>query len=167
MPQLEVVSGYENAAPAANVTMTSSELHAVGYLIDGVINMHERGSQPEAEFTGTTTITLTWDDYRTVRALLLYNTTFEEKAFGAIDRIEFDCRTEDGTEQTRVITDAAYNLEEYTSNSLGTTYVRPGAALVLRLTDAADVKEIRITVTVPAGQESAAISEIEVLAKPQ
>lgn len=163
---LTVVSGYENAAPAADVQMSGAEDMAM-YLTDGVINMHERAAQPEAEFTGTTTITLRWDNARTVRALLLYNTTLEEKAFDDIDRIEFDCVLEDGSKETRVITDASFDLEEYTGNSLGTAYVRPGSALILRLSKVTDVTEIRITISTPEGHASTAISEIEVLAKPQ
>ena len=167
MPQLEVVSGYENAASSASITVTGFSDGAAAYLTDSIINMHERGAQPEAEFTGTATVTLKWDAPRKMRALLLYNSAFLEKAFGKIDRVEFDCVLEDGKTETRVIADAVYNAEEYVSNSLGTTYVRPGAALILRLTDATDVQEIRITVTVPDGQESAAFAEIEALAKPQ
>jgi hypothetical protein len=145
--------------------MTGGAENAAAYLTDRIINMHERGAQPEAEFTGTASVTLRWEEARTVRTLLLYNSAFVEKAFHSIDRIEFDCVLEDGTTETRVITDAVYNREEYVSNSLGTTYVRPGAALVLRLDKTADITEIRITVTVPEGQQSAAFTEIEVLAK--
>ena len=165
MPHIEVVSGYENAALTADVTMTGGAENAAGYLTDRIINMHERGAQPEAEFTGTASVTLRWEEARTVRSLLLYNSAFVDKAFGSIDRIEFDCVLEDGTKETRVITDAVYNREEYVSNSLGTTYIRPGAALVIRLEKAADITEIRITVSVPEGQQSAAFTEIEVLAK--
>lgn len=93
--------------------------------------------------------------------MLIYNTTYKEKAFENIEQIEFDCRTAYGKEETRVITDAVFPAEEYDE---GDEY-RPGAALVLQLNEVTEIKEIRITVTVPEGKETVAISEIEVMAE--
>lgn len=156
------VSGYKNIASTANVTVSSAKKKNVEkYLTDGIINMHKTAAQPEAEICETSTITLSWNNYHSVRAVSIYNTIFKEKAFGIIDRIEFDCLSENGKEETRVIKDAVYPAEEYETLS----NCRPGSALVLQLNKSTEVKEIRITVSVPEGDETVAISEIEVIAK--
>ncbi len=160
-PQMSptAISGMVNAAEEAEVRVDGA-LTGAEYLHDGIVNMHERGGRPEAEFTGTVQITLTWADYRPLYALMIYNTTFYEKMFTSAQRIEFDCRREDGTEETRYITDAAYDTERYVSGEITQEYNRPGAAIILRLKEETEVKEIRITMTVPENQSSAAISEI-------
>ena len=183
LPLPSAISGYENAAPAATVS-ASTAADQTAYLTDGILNMHEYALQPEAEFTATTMVTLSWDSYRTVGALLMYNTTFEDKCFDKIDRIEFVCRAADGSEEIRYIDNAVYNrdlyygdlytqslpdpsMAQYLPPSLFNPYNRPGAALVIRPTEEAEVKEIRITFSVPEGQQSVRFSEIEVLVKIQ
>lgn len=161
-----VISGYENIAPTATVTASGADDMTV-YLTDGIINMHNYANQPEAEFTETTTITLRWDDYRSVKELLLFNTTYSKKAFDTIERIEFDCRAADGTEETRVIRDAEFLMDKYKIKYAASSYILPGAALILELAENTDVNEIRITVSLPAEHDSVAISEIEVLAQVQ
>lgn len=154
------ISGYKNIAPTARVTV-SGEGADGSFLNDGIINMHKTAAQPETEISKAATITLSFGDYRSVCAVLIYNTTCKEKAFENIERIEFDCRNAYGKEETHVITDAVFPAEEYDE---GDEY-RPGAALILQLNEVTEIKEIRITVPVPDTHEAVAISEIEVLAK--
>lgn len=161
IPLPSCISGYKNIATTANIAVSGIDKNSAYYLTDGIINMHKTAAQPEAEITETATITLSWSDSHRVCALLLYNTTYKEKAFENIERIEFDCRTAYGKEETRVITDAVFPAEEYDE---GDEY-RPGAALILQLNEVTEIKEIRITVTVPEGKETVAISEIEVMAE--
>ncbi len=153
------ISGMVNIAGDASVR-AEGDLTGAEYLTDGIVNMHERGGRPEAEFTGTVQITLTWEDYRPLSALMIYNTTFYEKMFTSAKRIEFDCRGEDGTAETRFIDGASYDVERYVSGEKTMEFNRPGAAIVLRLKDDPEIKEIRITMSVPDGQSSAAVSEI-------
>ena len=161
-PYPTAVSGCTGIEAEASVSVEGT-LTGAEYLTDGIYNMHERGGRPEAEFTDKVQITLTWEDYRTVAGLSVTNSTFYEKMFQNIERIEFDCITPEGQKEIRYIDNLAYDSERYVSGEKTLEFNRPGAGIVLRFKEQPQVKEIRITVAVPEGQKSAALSEITVL----
>lgn len=62
----------------------------------------------------TTTITLTFADYREVTGLMIYNSKFYDRAFIDVKRIEFDCRSADGKfDGTAYIDNLAFNWDFY------------------------------------------------------
>ncbi|MGM9652023.1 MAG: family 43 glycosylhydrolase [Eubacteriales bacterium] len=162
-PQPSVISGCINAAPEADVSVSGASPENVSRLTDGLINMHKRGGVAEAQLSSDSVITLQWDAFRELSALLIYNSIDPEKAFAAAERIEFVCRTETG-EEIRVIENASFDTEKYTGGPVGQKYIRPGSALVLRLSTPTPVREIRIHLTGETGQTTLALSEIIALA---
>ena len=162
-PLPEALSGYTNAAPQAEIT--ASDGTDVSCLSDGAVNMHKRGGAEEVSLAADTTLTLRWDSFVTMRVLFLYNSIEPSAAFAAAERIEFVCRTADGGEEVRVIENAAFDTERYTGGAIGLEYIRPGSALVLRLSEDTEVREIRIRLTPAEGKTASSLSEVTVLAR--
>ena len=161
-PLPELLSGCRNAAPEAKVSVDSGL--DLSCLTDGAVNMHKRGGAEEVSVSADEVITLRWDSFIPVRALLIYNSLEPSTAFSAAERIEFVCRTADGGEEVRVIENAAFDTERYTGGAVGLEYIRPGSALVLRLGEVTEVREIRIRLAPAAGKTASSLSEITVLA---
>ncbi len=160
-------SGYRNIAPEATVSASSrteaacvnDKLLSVHKMADPVFMEYVR----EAKISETTTFTFDFDRARTVRAVMVYNSAFEDRVFLNISRIEFTL--EDGSK--RVIRDLKFDVEQYCEISELTgeiRYVMPGAAAFAEFYDLA-AKSVQITVDVPEGQESVGISEIRILGK--
>ena len=166
-PKPELYSKYQNIAPDATVTGGDN----TQYLTDGLLSVHKYG-QPqlmeyvkETEITATTTFTFKFEEARTVRAVMVYNSKLEQNIFENISEIEFVCE-ENGREKIYYIKDIVFSNEYYRSNTLNgeVFYVTPGAAAYAEF-DELNVKEIRITVDVPEGRECVGISEIRILGK--
>lgn len=145
-PQLRVNNGYENIVDKATVSVTSGDNADV--LTDGAISgSHE--TDFVKEFTaqkGLTTVTLTFEEYRTVRALMIYNSKDYDKAFKSVYRIEMDfAKSENGeiVKGTAYIENLKYN-EKYFYNWNGTNCVLPASAAIAEFAELY-VKEIRIT----------------------
>lgn len=180
-PLPEFASGYANIAPEAEVSATAlAEGSSASYLTDGLLSVNRYANYDmveryvrEAEFGEETTITLKFDGYRAMRALMIYNSKNMDSAFFDITRIEFDCRREDGSLVTKYIDNLAFDWQAYTSVD-DVDVIRPAAAAIAEF-DEMECDEIRITVT-PATQEQIpvhglnglaelALSEIRVLGK--
>ena len=166
-PRLEGYSEYVNIADEAKVSGTED----VSYLTDGLLSIYKYASEnfiqniKETTITETTTFTFDFDEARTVRAVMIYNSKMEYSCFKNISRIEFVCE-EDGEEVTRFIKDLEFSSEYYKANDFDGSiyYITPGAATYAEFNEL-NVKSIRITVEVPEGQESVGISEIRILGK--
>lgn len=180
-PLPEFAAEYKNIASQAEVSVTAlAEGSAVSNLTDGLLTINRYANFDmvetyikETEFTGETTITLKFDDYKTIRALMIYNSKNMESAFYGIERVEFDCRLEDGTLATKYIDDLKYDIEAYTSTD-DMDVLRPASSAIAEFDEIA-CNEIRITI-VPATEEQIpvhgfnemaelAVSEIRVLGK--
>lgn len=166
-PKAEAYSQYRNIAPEAKVTGTED----VQYLTDGLLSVHKYGAPQlmeyvkETEVSKTTTFTLDFDQARTVRAIMVYNSKLEQNIFENISQIELVCE-KDGKQTVYYIEDLAFSQEYYRSNTYDGEifYVTPGAAAYAEFEEQT-VKTIRITVEVPEGQDCVGISEIRVLGK--
>lgn len=161
-------SGYKNIASEAEVKATNlNEGSKAEYLTDGLVAMTRYANQGfsfpavingenysgyifESSFKGETTITLTFEDYKDVRALAIYNSRFMQSAFYDIDHIEFDFLKEDGAQGTKFIDDLFYDLPAYTSKE-DDSALRQGSAAIAEFNEM-KVKEIRINVS-PATTE--------------
>lgn len=182
----EFATGYKNVAYKASVTVTNlAEGSDAKTLNDKLIPVRSgvnaqfmKNYVKEAEFTGETTIKLTFTDYVNVSAIMIYNSMRIENAFYEVEKIEFKYKEGD-TDAVKFIEHLAFDWrglsngyhEEWspTGNSIKT-----GAAAVAEFNEIA-VKEITITVK-PATEEQIdwhdsdldaqlAIGEIVVLGK--
>ena len=180
-PLPEFASEYKNVASEAEVSATSlSGDSSVSCLTDGLLSVNRFANDDMVEtyvketcFTAETTITLTFDDYKTIRALMIYNSKNMESAFYNIERVEFDCRLEDGTLATKYIDGLVFDWDAYTSTD-DIDVIRPAASAIAEF-DEIECIEIRITIS-PATEEQIpvhgyndmaelAVSEIRVLGK--
>ena len=149
MPIPAFASGYQNIAPkatvsATNIDATSSADYLTDELIDiftgmnpGFVNTYIR----ETEFTGETTITLSFDNYETIRAIMIYNSPWIENAFYEIERIEFDY-DDNGTEKVKVIKNLAFDWQANSNQMLA---MKTACSAIAEFNEIA-VKEIRIMV---------------------
>jgi hypothetical protein len=82
-----------------------------------------------------------------------------------VARVEFVCQ-EDGKEVIRYIKDIQFSAENFQANDYDGSlyYIIPGSAAYAEF-DELNVKSIRITVDVPAGQDTVGISEVRILGK--
>ncbi len=176
-PRVEEYAEYKNIAGDADVSAPGENVDA---LTDKLLSLYSYIDYVK-EYTAdrTTTITLTFDDYREVTGIMIYNSKYFDRAFVDIARIEVDCRTEDGAyEGMAYIDDLAFDWDFYRNEYADA--MRPGGSAVA-IFDPLLVKEIRITVELPETrpdniqltdeegwpikQTQVAVSEIVVLGK--
>lgn len=166
-PRIEAYAEYVNIADEATVTGSDD----AAYLTDGLLSIYKYAHPdfaqyiPETTITETTTFTFDFEEARTVRAVMVYNSKMESSCFTGVARVEFICE-EDGVEVTRFIKDIDFSSEYFKANDYdGSIYYNtPGAAAYAEF-DELNVKSVRITVEVPEGQESVGISEVRILGK--
>ena len=167
MPKMGPDMPYKNIATEATVTATNVEEYSdVSYLTDGVIRIYSFDyfiSEFETGDEETTEITLTFDDYRSIAAIMVFNSVNFVTHFKKVDRIEFDFkrtlengRTEKGT---AYINDLAFDMNRYSNEEK--QLMRPGGSAIAQFYEM-QVKEIRLTFT---SETTIAISEIYVLGK--
>ena len=177
-PQLEIASQYKNIAPEAKVKASNGE--NVKALTDEVLSIYKGVNfVKEFETKKDTTITITFDEYREVTGLMVYNSKWFEKAFMYIDRVEFDFKNEDVPQgATADIKNLEFDWQSYVQNNR--IDMRPGGSAVAVFAPM-QVKEIRIIFKLPADridelqilddegyvvdQKAVAVSEIVVLGK--
>jgi hypothetical protein len=169
---------YDNIASQAKVSADNvASTSEIKYLTDGLIPITTGVNAgfmntyvKSTEFTDETTITLTFDDYKTVKGIMIHNSEWIESAFHEIDRIEFTYR-EDGKDKVKYIEKLAF---DWNANSNQGFSMSPAGAAIAEFHEI-EVKEIRITVK-PATMEQVplhdstleaplAIGEIVVLGK--
>lgn len=142
-------TGYKNIALEAKVSADNiAEASDIKYLTDGLIPISTGVNAPfmntyvkSTEFTDETTITLSFDDYKTVKGIMIHNSEWIESAFYEIERIEFSY-LEDGKEKVKYIDHLAY---DWTANSNQGFSMSPAGASIAEFNEI-EVNEIRITV---------------------
>lgn len=170
-PLVGLETQYRNIAQESEVTAVSGKKKysssETAALNDGLLSVSSEVDFIK-EFTVNggkrTTITLNFDDYRTVRAIMIYNSRLYEKAFDNIRRIEMDFKGEkDGkvVEATAYIDNLKFNSDKYIYDLYGYNYIQPGAAAVAEFAEL-EVKTIRIILDT---DKEVNISEIYVLGK--
>lgn len=165
-PQLHINTEYRNIAPDATVTAENAAeggtAENVGALTDGLLSLYSFIDYvPEfSASAGQTVITLAFGDWRTVRAVMVYNSKNFDTAFGSVARIEFDfLRPDNGETGTAYIDPLGFDWNFYFDRNNQT--MRPGGSATAEF-DELQVKEIRITL---ASQAAVNVSEIVVLGK--
>ena len=91
-PLPEAASGYENVALDATVSISGNTSKNANALNDGIIALREGDEAMLFTVYGEGVITLTFDEYVKIRAIMLYNSYEYSSAFSNIDKIEFSYR---------------------------------------------------------------------------
>ncbi len=176
-PRIAKHSGYSNLAKEAQVKVSGGSNAEA--LTDGLLSIISGNDfVKEFETDKTATITLTFDDYREISAVMVYNSKVFEKSFIDIAKIEFDCKDGVGGVGTVVIEKLAFDWDFYKMATVN--LMRPGGSAVA-VFNPLMCKEIRITIEVPEErpedlaimdedgyfikQAAVAVSEIVVLGK--
>ncbi|MBQ8884893.1 MAG: hypothetical protein IJY62_00745 [Clostridia bacterium] len=90
-PRIKDVSGRTNIAPEAKVSVTNAkDEKSAKYINDGLFVSNDYYKDWEFSAKGATEITLTFDEPRTIGAVMVYNSYAYEYAFSAVDYIEFE-----------------------------------------------------------------------------
>lgn len=175
-PLPTATSGYENIAPLANVKATNvAEGAKVEYLNDKLIAHSDDDLVKEFSASGETVITLSFKNYVTARAIMIYNSYDYAKAFDSIEKIEVSYRKEiDGQmyNGVAVIEDLGFDFE---ANFIPEDYLkyngdrnfdqlRPCSAAIAEFNEI-EILGIDVYVKATSGQENVNISEIVILGK--
>lgn len=161
---------YKNIATQAKITATNiGEDSDVSLLNDRLIRFFTWDEYLKEFTTGNkkeTKITLTFDDYVTTRAIMVYNSWDYALHWEKVDRVEMDfVKTVDGKEVkgTAYIDNLRFDVKRHIgyNGDEEFNFMRPGGAAIAEY-DELKVKEIRLTFKHDA---PIAISEIYVLGK--
>lgn len=161
-PKIEKYAEYINIADQANVTVNAGSNTEA--LTDGILSMYQNVSfVKEYSCTHTATIELTFDTFREVTALQIFNSKNIANAFQSVSRIELVYQNDlypDGA--VAYIDNLQFDWESYTNKRNGE--IRPGGSAVA-VFEPLMVKNIRIVIELPADQSSVNLSEIVILGK--
>lgn len=165
-PLPAAISGYTNIAPQATVTATGlAKDGSAEYLTDGLFASHSYGIVRETEFNAgeTATITIAFDDYRPVTALILYNSIDYNKSFYQIALVEFDVKTKSGAKGKVTAAKMQFPFDDSTCYG-AQELMFAGGNLVCDFNEIA-VKTITITFRAPRSEGYVAIGDVWVLGK--
>jgi hypothetical protein len=184
-PLPEKISGYRNMAEEATVTVSGGNDKSL--LNDGYLAINKTNGPVNRivdEFVTDqkeTVITLSWNDYFTARAIMVYNSYDIDKIFENIEKVEFSVRiTENGkvSYKKAVIKDLGFTVEH---NIVDYRYFLAGELpdedekeefMVMRPCvsataefDEIEINKVTITIKKGKGKSAVGISEIVVLGK--
>jgi hypothetical protein len=137
---------YDIISQDATVTTNAKNCNDVNYINDRIIQIHNQELVPHIKpfkfFDKQVVITMTFDDYRTLKALQIYNSKNEDSSFLNISKIEFDAKI-DGKEGVVYIKDLAFNWDRAMFESgFGVRAAYSADAIFEEML----VKEVRITI---------------------
>ena len=177
----DFASEYENIANEAKVVATNLKTESsVEYLTDGLQSIYKIANEEfianyvkETEFTGKTVITMSFEEYKSIKAIMIFNSKWMESAFYEIYRIEFDCLNSNNKKVTKVIRNLKFDWKAYTSID-DIDVIRTGSAAIAEFNET-KIKEIRIVIE-PANNDQIyvhgdnemselALGEIEILGR--
>jgi len=163
-PLPEWISGYKNIATSATVTASNTaEGSDVALLNDQLIKYQDLDLVEEYEANaGESKITLSWDSFKTVRAVMVYNSYDYEKTFVQISSMELEFLAANGSTKKLSVGNIPFDWDWHFESDY--EFMRPGGAAIAEF-DEMPVKKITITINTPKGAEGLAIGEITVLGK--
>lgn len=164
-PLPSAVSGYKNIAPSAHIEASNvHENSDIYWLNDGTLKIHDNSIVDECEFNnGKSVISLTFNDYQTIKAIMVYNSNDFYKTFKEIDNIRLYLK-KDGIETISDTGVIPFNYHEYSLIDQDYKTVFAGASSTIEFNDL-EVNKIEITVSKSYGESILGISEIQVLGK--
>ena len=163
-PLPEEISGYTNIARNATITAdNTAEGSNVSYLNDGVMSYLSYDSILEYEAnTGVSNITLTWSNFVTARAIMIYNSVDFDYSFVNVSNIQMTYKSSaSGDTKTVEMKDLAFDWDWNVDNDYQA--MKPGGAVIAEFGEIS-VKSIKITISSVEGYDLA-IPEIVVLGK--
>ena len=175
-PRFDNEAEYKNIAEEGTVKLEKGKLadgSSADYMNDGLLSMNAVVNQEfvnahvkETQISKTSTFSITFDELKTVRGFMVYDSKLKEEVFRKVKNIEF-IGEENGREIIYYI--AELTLDER-SNIVISSFdgsvrntVRGGS--VYAEFDAIKVKQIKFTVEMPENQKQVGISEIAVIGK--
>lgn len=168
-PKVEKHSDYRNIAGEATVSASNSSVNTK-YLNDGLLSHLKNGhanviaAVGETAISGETTFAFRFDEARTVRSVMVYNSRKEGQIFRQIKQIKLVC-LENGKIVIKYLNNVPFNAEYIKTNTSGkVTYAEPCAA-AYAVFGTQKVLSVEITVEIPAGQTAVGISEVRILGK--
>lgn len=161
-PLPEEISGYRNMAKEAKITSDNTRAGSdTKYLVDGVIPYHSNSLAPEYKAgTDTTTITFDFDDYVTLRAVMVYNSRNYDEMFNQVEKITFDY-TKNGKTGSVTIGPVEYNWDYYDFENNKPAI---GSACIAEF-DELDVNRVTMELINPDNPDGISIPEIVLLGK--
>ena len=167
----EFASEYKNIAPEA--TVTSSDKQDASILNDGLVSLYSYIEYvKEFKTEKKVTITLSFEDYREITGVMIYNSKNYDTAFDKITSVKIYFK--DGEEtHTGLLKDISFDMEKYSYQG----GMRPGGAAIAVFRPTL-INKIEVTVSVPEKraidqdddgyyiyQSAVAFSEIKVIGK--
>ena len=158
MPQ--TTGEWSNIATEAEIAATGvKEGSDAKFANDGAVKFHDDGVISELQLSGgSAEITLSFKDYRQVRALFVFNSYYYEQAFSTVESVEFYCKDGEGKEYIAYTEKLEFDWEQYFADD---EYI-PGGSFAIGFTP---ISVKKIVVRLPASQAERAVSEIMVLGK--
>ena len=106
----EILTGYKNIAPEATITTSVAESDK-SYLNDDFIPLFDNGYEYVVS-SGKTTITLSFDSYKDIQGILVYNSRSASYRFSSIESISLS-----GLNKTRTYSNLVYDASAYRRNN--------------------------------------------------
>jgi len=159
------VSGYDNLAPEATITCNNAADGAdVSVLNDEVLKIH--GGDAVKEFpvkNGSTTFTVTFPDYVSIRSIMIYNSIEFDKAFWGIDNIRMQYKNSATTSAIATVGNVPFDSEWHSD---GSKTIFPGANSIVEVDDI-PVKSFTFSIYYKPDDypDGAALGDIVVLGK--
>ena len=172
-PLPEASSEYKNIIGYASVTASENNTGGISSLTDGLIPLRDNDGSEEFRFTDKVKITLSFEDYITARAIMIYNSYDYNFSFDQIDRIEFSYRKIIRGEYCygkAYIENLGFDIEshlipQYYLMSKGETnmnQLRPTGAAIAEFYEL-EINSVTIEISVPDGKDACRIGEIVLL----
>ncbi len=160
----ESVSGYKNIAPSATVTASNTADDSnKALLTDGLVKYQEPDLVKEYHAKpGTSVINLSWDTFKTVRAIMIFNSYDYEKTFVDVKSVELTVKNASGNTEVVKINNLEFDWDFHAE--LDWEFMRPGGSAIAEFYDM-PVNNIKITIDAPQDAEALALGEIMVLGK--
>ncbi len=155
-PLPQTISGYTNIAPEAEILADNTSFgDNKGLITDGLVKLKEDDLAEEYNLkSGKSVIRLKWDDYRTIRGLLIYNSYDYSRAFEKVEKIEFECDSYISTIEN-IKFDSKWNIEDEGE------FIRPASTAESEFDE---ISAKSVTITFEAEKEMS-IGEIIILGK--
>ena len=161
-PLPEAISGYKNIAPSATLNAPDNGGDA-SLLTDGLIKYQYNDLVDEYQAdAGEYTFTLTWDQPKTARAIMVYNSMDYFYTFDEVASIEIEYMRSNGSYTTATIENVEFDHDWFVDDEW--EFITPGGAAIVEFGEL-PVRSVTITVSSKADAEAFALNEIVVLGK--
>lgn len=157
----QVSTGYTSITDEATITVSRGDKDTIQYLNDGLVVTSVKYEDRQFSGKGKTTFTLTFDELKSIRGILVHNSYDYEYAFKKIVNVKFTLSDGSVVGISEIGLDQSFVTEEGTEAG----WIEPGLAAVATF-DEIEVSKIEFTVEdFYNSSREFRISEIEILGK--